>query len=151
MSKPMIHGKRRALSASSVLEATAADLLQIKQEDGLSFKDIGRVFGKSEDQAAKYCDGTAEMGLTAYAFGKAQWNGRFTGSLDALILDSRGHTTSDRSKATVITKALFEISAALEDDEEASPREVRAMRKSLEEAKDAIEGFLEKLRLRSAA
>jgi len=150
MSKPTIHGKRRALSASSILEAIGTDLSQIRLEDGLTFKDLGRYLGKSEDQAAKYCDGTAEMPVTAYAFAKAQWNGRFTGTLDRLILDSRGHVTSDRSKATVITKALLEISAALEDDEEASPREVRAMRKCLEEAKDAIDGFLEKMKVRAA-
>lgn len=150
MSNPTIHGKRRALSAFSVMDAMASDLLQIKQEDGLTFKDIGRVLGRSEDQAAKYCDGTAEMSLTAYAFGKAQWNGRFTGTLDALILDSRGYVTSDRSKATIIAKALAEISEALEDDDEASPKEVRARRKCLEEAKHAIEGFLDKLKVRAA-
>jgi hypothetical protein len=150
MTKPIIHGKRRALSASAVLDAVASDLLQIKQEDALSFKDIGRVLGKSEDQASKYCDGTAEMGLTAYAFGKAQWNGRFTGTLDSLILDSRGHLTSDRCKATVIGRALAEILEALEDDDEASAKEVRERRKALEDAKHAIEGFLDKLRVRAA-
>jgi hypothetical protein len=150
MSAPLVHGKRRALSASSIMDAIATDLLQVKIEDKLTFADVGRVLGKSEDQAAKYCDGSAEMGVVAYAHAKKEWNGRFTGTLDRLILESRGHVTSDRHKATIITKALLEISGALEDDEEASPKEVRAIRKSLEEARDALDGFLEKLRVRAA-
>lgn len=151
MSEPIIHGNRRALSASSVLAAIATDLTQIKAEDGLTWADLGRILGKSEDQAAKYADGSAEMGVTAYAFARKEWNGRFTGTLDRLILDSRGHVSTDRNKATIITKALLQISEALEDDEVATAREVRAMRKSLEGARDAIDGFLEKLKVRVAS
>ncbi len=150
MSGPTIHGKRRAISASSVLEVIASDLMQIKAEDKLTFADLGRVLGKSEDQAAKYCDGTAEMGITAYAFARDQWNGRFTGSLDALIADQPKAAKSDRSRATAITKALFALSSALEDDEEASPAEVRKMRRELEEGREAIDELLRKLSVRAA-
>jgi hypothetical protein len=150
MSDPTIHGKRRALSASAILEAIATDLSQIKAEDKLTFADLGRVLGKSEDQAAKYCDGTAEMGVTAYAFARDQWNGRFTGTLDALICGDKAGATNDRHKATAITKALMALSVALEDDDEASPREVRKMRRELEEAQEAIKALLGKLELRAA-
>jgi hypothetical protein len=150
MSKPTIHGNRRTLSASNIREAIAADLMQIKTEDRLTFADIGRVLGKSEDQAAKYCEGTASMCAETYVFAREEWNGRFTGSVDALLAKSRHDTTSDRSKATIITKALLEISSALEDDDEASPEEIRARRKSLEGARDAIDGFLKRLSVRAA-
>ncbi len=147
---PPIHGKGRALSASSILVALGDDLSAIKSQDRLTFADIGRILGKSDDQAAKYCDGTAEMGVIAYTFARDQWNGRITGTLDALVASHAPVPRTDRSRATIITKALLEISVALEDDEEMTPREVRANRKSLEEAKDAIEGFLAKLKVRAA-
>ena len=149
MSNPQIVGKRRALSASAIRDAIAADLSQIKHEDRLTFADIGRVLGKSEDQAAKYCDGTAVMDAIAYNLARDQWNGRFTGSVDAMMGHKRAGE-SDRCKTTTITKALFELSTALEDDDEVSPAEVRARRKSLEGAKEAIEGFLKKLEVRAA-
>ena len=150
MSKPAIHGKRRALSASAIRDAIAADLFQIKHEDRLTFADIGRVLGKSEDQAAKYCDGSAVMDAIAYTLGRDQWNGRFTGSLDAMICAHKLTGETDRCKASIITKALFEISTALEDDDEVTPKEVRARRKSLEAAREAIDGFLKKLEVRAA-
>lgn len=150
MSNPAIHGKRRALSASAVREAIATDLMQIKYEDKLTFADIGRVLGKSEDQAAKYCDGSACMDAVAYAFAKDQWNGRFTGTLDALIAEHNEAATTDRSKATAITKACLALSVALEDDDEASPKEVRKMRKDLEAARGAIDELLSKLSVRAA-
>lgn len=141
---PQIHGKRRALSASSILEAIGRDLSQIKAEDKLTFSDLGRVLGKSEDQAAKYCEGSAEMGVIAFAFARDQWNGRFTGTLDALI-EHGAPVTTDRSKLSAIMKANLALSLALEDDGEASPSEVRAMRRELETAREAITELLGKL------
>lgn len=141
---PQIHGKQRALSASSVLEAVADDLSQIKSQDRLTFADLGRVLGKSEDQAAKYCEGSAEMGIIAYAFAKDQWNGHFTGTLEALI-EGNLPITSDRSKLSALIKANLALSVALEDDGEASPAEVRQMRRELETAREAITELLGKL------
>jgi len=149
MSAPQIVGKRKPVSASSILESIASDLMQIKAEDRLTFADLGRVLGKSEDQAAKYCEGTAEMGVTAFYFAKQAWNGRFTGTADALVTEGKGQS-NDRSKATAICKANMALSIALEDDEEASPREVRKMRKDLEAAREAIDELLNKLSVRAA-
>lgn len=145
---PTTERKMRALSASSILEAIAADLSQIKAEDKLTYADLGRVLGKSEDQAAKYCEATQEMGAVAFAWD--QWNGRFTGRLAELIQSSHGNT-SDRSKLSAIMKANLALSLALEDDGEASPAEVRKMRRELESAKDAINELLGKLGPKAAA
>jgi hypothetical protein len=150
MSKPTIHGHRRVISASSILEAIASDLLQIKMEDRLTFADIGRVVGKSEDQAAKYCDGTAEMGITAFGFAKAQWNGRFTGSFDTLIQSARGDFTSDREKESHILKAALALSVALTDDD-LTDAEIRDNRATLEAAKDSIDALMRRIAPRSAA
>ena len=136
---------RRVFSASSVLKSIADDLSAIKHEDGLTFADIGRVLGKSEDQAAKYCHAEAEMGVVAFAAMKREWNGRATGSLDRLCEDSRPGTHCDRSALTAVLDAAAKISHMLEDGS-IEPQEVREHRKELESARDAIEAQLGKLR-----
>lgn len=149
MGNPPIHGKRPTLTASRILAAAGDDLAQIKKEDGLTYQDMGRILGKSEDQVAKYCDGSAEMGIVAYTFARREWNGRFTGSLDNLVTGATDESC-DRSKASHIARANYELTVALEDDGEVTPSEVRRMRKSLEAARDAIDELLRKLTVRAA-
>ena len=146
MTGPTIYGKRRALSASIVREAISLDLMQIKVEDRLTFADIGRILGKSEDQVAKYCDGTACMDAVAYAFAKDQWNGRFTGRLDALIAGNVD-ASCDREKGSRLLKAALALSVALEDGA-VTDEEIRRDRKTLEHARDAIEALLSRVKPR---
>jgi hypothetical protein len=134
---------RRRLSASMIRKAIADDLMQIKHEDGLTFDDIGRVLGKSADQAARYCDGTASMCAETYAFAREAWNGRFTGRLDAL-LSGLPDATCDRHKHSSILRASLAISIMLED-ESIDDEEIRDNRKTLEEARDAIERLLSRI------
>lgn len=144
MSNPAIHGKRSVFSASSVLDAVGRDLAKIKHDDGLTWADLGRVLGKSEDQAAKYADGTAEMGIVAYAAAKREWNGRFTGTLDKLCVETRPCSDHDRTRQNKILAAALALSIALEDDDEITPDEVRANLKTLEAAREAIDAVLRK-------
>jgi len=137
--------QRSIFSASHVLQAIAAELSTIKHEDGLTDADIGRVLGKSEDQAAKYRTGLAEMGIVAFAAGKREWNGRFTGALDRLCETSRPGVHCDRSALTALITASAEMSKACEDGV-ITPEEVRDSRPQLEAARDAIEAQLAKLR-----
>lgn len=150
MSKPIIHGKGPTLTASLIRAAIAQDLSQIKAEDGLTFADIGRILGKSEDQAAKYCDGTACMDAVTFQFARKEWNGRFTGSVDALVAGARRNKTNDRCKATAICRANMALSVALEDDDEVSPAEARQMRRDLEAAREALDELLRRLTVRAA-
>jgi hypothetical protein len=149
MSKPAIHGRNVTLSASRILEALADDLRQIREEDGLTFKELGQVLGKSEDQAAKYCVGAADMGVVSYAFAKRAWNGRFAGSLNRLISQARGDQMDDREKGSAVLRAALALSVALEDGTIDS-EEVRRDRATLENAKHAIEAVLAKLTPRAA-
>jgi len=151
MTKPTIHGTRRTLTASSILEAIGGELSLIREQDGLTWKDVGRVLGKSEDQAAKYADGSAEMGIVAFAFAKREWNGRFTGALDKLVHGARHHSSDDRSKLTAVLRAAAKIAEALENDEQMDPEEVRDARAQLEDGRDAIEELLGKLQPRAVA
>jgi hypothetical protein len=135
--------KHRRLSASAIREAIAADLMQIKAEDGLTFDDIGRVLGKSPDQAARYCDGTASMCAETYTFAREAWNGRFTGRLDALLA-SVPDTVPDRKKGSSIARANFAVSVMLEDDD-ITDDEIRRNRKILEEGRDAFDALLRRI------
>ena len=145
MADETIHGKRRPFSASAVLDAVAGDLAQIKSSDRLTYSDVGAVLGKSEDQAAKYCEGTADMGLVSFARGKREWNGRFTGGLDRLCEESRPRSLSDQVAESQVLRAALALSVALEDGE-IDAEEVRRNRGTIEAARDALDGLLAKLR-----
>ena len=145
MTSPTIHGNRPVFSASTVLEAVATELSLIKSQDRLTFNDLGAVLGKSEDQAAKYCAGEADMGLVSFARAKREWNGRFTGALDRLCHDSRPAAGSDRGRHCKLLKAALAVAEALEDDDEVDASEVRANRVAIEDARDALNDMLSKL------
>jgi hypothetical protein len=148
MANPHIHGNRAVYSASTALEAAGRALAEIKSQDRLTWSDVGAVLGVSEDQAAKYADGTSTMSFVTFGRGKKEWNGRFTGYFDRLCEDSRPGKVDDRHGHTTILQAALALSVALEDGD-ISPEEVRANRHTLENARDAIEAQLAKLVLRA--
>lgn len=135
---------RPVFSASSVLDVVADALTAIRRDDRLTFTDMAAVLGKSEDQAAKYCGGSQEMGVVAYARAKREWNGRFSGALDRLCEQTRPGKINDHAATNSILKAALALSVALEDGK-VDPEEVRANRSTLENARDAIEAQLAKL------
>lgn len=137
--------ERSVFSASKVLETVGNDLALIKSQDRLTYADLAAVLGKSEDQAAKYCEGTAEMGLIAFARAWREWNGRFAGGLAALCHDSRPSADLDRARESKVLKAALALSIALSDDDEISPKEVRANRATIEAARDALDDLLRKV------
>jgi hypothetical protein len=144
MSKPTIHTPRQVFSASNVLNTIAEALTSIKNEDGLTDADLGRVLGKSEDQAAKYRTGLAEMGAVAFASAWREWNGRFVGPVRALVEGSRTTAHCDHAGQSSILKAALALSVALEDGK-VDAEEVRENRATLENARDAIDAQLSKL------
>ena len=145
MTAPTIHGNRPVFSAFAVLDAVATELSLIKSQDRLTFSDLGAVLGKSEDQAAKYCDASASMDVVTFARAKREWNGRFTGALDRLCHDSRPAAGSDRGRHCKLLKAALAVAEALEDDDDVDASEVRANRVAIEDARDALSDLLAKL------
>lgn len=137
--------ERVVFSASSVLDTIATALTTIRLEDGLTFADIGAVIGKSEDQAAKYCAGSATMDAIAYNRARREWNGRFDGGMQRLCYDSRPTADADRMRQSKVLKAALALSIALEDDDEITPNEVRVNRGTIEQARDALDELLRKL------
>lgn len=145
MTSPTIAGKRTAYSASNALEAIGRALHEIKAADHLTWADIGAVLGVSDDQAAKYAEGTAAMSVVTFGRGKREWNGRFTGYFDRLCESSRNAKQDDHCALTAVLNAATCLSKALEDGE-IKPREVRDHRSELEAAYDAIGAQLGKLK-----
>ena len=136
---------RPVFSASAALEAAGRALNEIKSQDRLTWSDVGAILGKSDDMAAKYADGSASMDFITFYRGKREWNGRFTGYIDRLCVDSRPGTVDDRHGQCTILEAALALSVALTDGD-ISPEEVRANRQTPENAKAAIEDQLSKLR-----
>lgn len=134
--------ERIVFSASSVLETIGRDLALIKSQDRLTYGDIAAVLGKSEDQAAKYCEGTAAMDVVTFARAWREWNGRFAGGLAALCHDSRPEKHNDRTRQSKVLEAALALSLALQDDGEVSPGEVRDNLPQLEAAREALDELI---------
>lgn len=149
MSSPTIAGKPSPYSASNALEAIGRAIHEIKHADGLTWADIGAVLGVSDDQAAKYAEGTAAMSAVTYGRGKREWNGRFTGYFDRLCVNSRPGKVNDHTSLTAVLNAAACLSKVLEDGA-ITPAEVRDHRSELEQARDAIEEQLGKLKVAAA-
>jgi hypothetical protein len=85
MTAPQIHGGRRSFSVSDALDTLGDDLKRIREEDKLTWADVGRVLGKSDDRAQDYAKGFSEMPISAFLLGAREWNGRFAGRVLAMI------------------------------------------------------------------
>lgn len=147
MSGPTIHGK--VIPASAILTALGDSLSRIRQEDRLTWADVDAVLGRSEDQAAKYADASAEMGAVAIYRAKLAWNGRFTGAADKLVADA-AEAPDPQSAQSCILRAALALSTALEDGD-LSDAEIRAHRSTLEQSRDAIDALLGRLTPRGVA
>jgi len=160
--KPQIHGRRSSFPASVALAQLGEDLTNIRKEDGLTWKDVGRVLGKSEDRASNYATALAEMPVSAFLLGCREWNGRFGNGVLSLIgmklVETDTETVNDSQKlarilrlASLIGDALVDIETpgAVDDNElENIGSEV------LDEASraiDALRGRLARAGLRSVA
>jgi hypothetical protein len=145
MSTRQSTASRRVFSASNALKVVGDALADIKREDGLTYTDLGRVLGKGEDQASKYCDAAADMGLVSFLLAWREFNGRLMGPVKCFVEETRPIATDDRRGHTTILEAALALSVALQDGA-ITAEEVRANRATLENARDAIEAQLAKLR-----
>jgi transcriptional regulator with XRE-family HTH domain len=131
MSAPQIHGKRRSFSVSDALDALGEDLKTIREEDGLTWLDVGRVLGKSDDRAADYAKGISEMPVSAFLLGCREWNGRFAGRVMAMIgkqigpLDSAD--MSDNERLAKLLHLAHLLSLALLNDGVVDDDELRGI------------------------
>jgi hypothetical protein len=138
-----------------MLETIGESLDRIKKEDGLTDVDLGRVLGKSDDQAGKYRAGAADMGIVSLLLGCREWDGRFIndalGLFGMKVVTVESSAVTDRETLTALTGLLNEVAIALADDGKIDDRELASMRTELEAAGRAIDTLRERLRLRSVA
>lgn len=85
MSAPHIHGRYRTVPASLLLDTLGASLAAIKAEDRATDEDLGQVLGKSDDRAAAYRAGAADMGVVSFLRGCREWDGRFANDVLGLV------------------------------------------------------------------
>ncbi len=122
MPTPQIHGKRRTFSASAAVETQAATLLKIKDEERLTYEDLGRYLGgKSDDRAAAYAPKPdserpiSAIDMLTFLAACETWGGRFADPLLALVggrwADAGDVCTSDPGALTLATllPAIIEI------------------------------------------
>jgi hypothetical protein len=138
-----------------MLETLGDSLERIKRADGLTDIDLGRVLGKSDDQAGKYRNGTADMGVVSLFLGAREWDGRFVNDAFALVgmklVPLESSAATDRDALPALTGLLHEVAMALADDGKIDDRELMSMRSELETAGRAIDTLRERLRLRCVA
>ena len=149
MSEPTFNGIRAVYSASNAVEALGRALSEIKAADRLTYADIGAVLGKCEDQAAKYCDGSAMMDAVTFGRAKREWHGRFSGYFDRLCENSSPGPATDRQCETSVLKAALSLSVALQDGK-ITLAEIRSNRGTIEAARDALDSLLGKLTVAAA-
>lgn len=154
MAEPPIHPSRRGFSASSALDALGEDLAKIREDDKLTWAELGEELGKGKDQAMDYAKGLAEMSFTTFLRGCRRWNGRFGGRVLQMIgkrlSDVEEPTpTTDREKESRVLAAALALSVALADDE-ITEDEIVANRPTIENAIGALEALLARLKVRAA-
>lgn len=134
----------RSVSGSKLIDTLAESLSTIKEEDGLTDKEIGQFLGKGTDAGKAYRTGYAEMGLTAFLRGCERWNGRFANDVLALVgmklSPLQTETVSGQSLQTRLARLMVEVSLALEDGV-IDDLEIARMKRTLIEAGEAIDSY----------
>ena len=120
MSDPHIHNRYRTIPASKMLNTLGESLERIKAQDGATDGDLGAVFGKSDDTAARYRTGLAEMPVVAFLRGCREWDGRFANDVLALVgmrlaPIAVDQTTPERSALRALGTLIAKKAAAMED------------------------------------
>jgi len=127
MNAPYIHGRRRTFSASAAVDTQNTVITSIKTDDGATWGDMGRVFGKSEDRAAAYANTASPIDLPTFLAGCHEWGGRFADPLLALVggrwADAGAVCTGDEAAALTIANLLPAI-IAIEADNLTEPHEL---------------------------
>lgn len=152
--KPQIHGRRSGFSVSAALQQIGDDLGTIKKEDGLSWKDVGRALGKSDDRASDYANAISEMPVSAFLLGCKEWNGRFANGVLSLIgmklVETSTDIYTDGEKLSHILRVAHLIATALGDMESPGSVDDDELRDIGSEALDEAQRAIDALRIRHA-
>ena len=134
----------RSVSASKLIETVADSLSAIKDEDGLTDREVGHYLGKGTDAGKAYRTGYAEMGMVAFLRGCERWNGRFANDVLAEVgmklVPISDAEISDQSLQSRLAKLMYEVSIALEDGK-IDELELQRMKRTLIDAGEAVDAY----------
>lgn len=152
--QPGIHGSKRSFSVSTALDVAAQAISTIREEDGLTWKDVGRVLGRGDDQASQYAKGTAEMGFTSFLLACKEWNGRFSSPVFELIgcklSQLETADMSDNQRLTHLLHLAHLLSVALTDQDSPNAVDDTELKNIGSAALDNVARAVESLRRRLA-
>lgn len=152
MTAPHIHARYRTIPASLMLDTLGASLSAIKQRDGATDADLGAVLGKSDDRAAVYRAGGADMGFVSFLRGVREWDGCFANAVMALVgmklVPLEAEAVDDQACVTTVLSLALALSAELEKDGDVSNDDLERHRFVIERAGLVIDGYRERLRSR---
>ncbi len=119
-------------AASLLLEQLGDTLTAVKRCDNLHDSDLGDVLGKSADRAVAARRGEADISLTSFLRGVAQWGSSFGDPLLAPVqyrlMPSAASGADDRAAPRVLTEALMKLIVAIENDGEIDDHELNGAR-----------------------
>lgn len=152
MTAPLIHGPRGFVPASKLLDAIGGSLQSIKDEDGLTWADMGEALGKSDDQAGKYALAMATMDALTFLRACQQWKGRFANRVFAQIgfdlCESTGSSTREiREGVLALMELATGLQRALLDDGDVSDDELIELGNMVEQCGDLVASLRRKLAL----
>uniref|UniRef100_UPI0035CC038F hypothetical protein n=1 Tax=uncultured Sphingomonas sp. TaxID=158754 RepID=UPI0035CC038F len=150
MTSPQIHGRYRTIPASLMLETLGKSLSDIKARDSATDGDLGAVLGKSDDRAAAYRAGAADMGLVSFVRGCREWDGCFANGVLGLVgmklVPIEAEAIDDQASITTMLSMAMALSAELEKDGDVSDDDLERHRFVIERAAHVIDGYRERLR-----
>ena len=121
MSVQHINGRFRTVPESLLLDTLGRSLSAMKTEDKATDEDLGQVLGKSDDRAAAYRAGSADMGVVSFLRGCREWDGRFANDVLGLvgmrIVPIADSPTEDAHSLAALGELIAKKAIALADNQ----------------------------------
>jgi hypothetical protein len=149
---PKVLGPTRLLTKTSVKRKIAAAIAEAQSRNDWSDNDAGEILGCSDGTIGNRKKGDDPHNqMTVYELLRAATaDPALANDIVALIdmrlcrIERSSDTTTDRRKASSITRAALAVSIMLEDDE-ISDEEIVERRRELEEGRDAFQALLDRI------
>jgi hypothetical protein len=152
MTTPQFHGRYRTIPASLMLDTLGESLKAIKERDGATDSDLGAVLGKSDDRAAAYRAGAADMGVVSFLRGCKEWDGCFANGVLSLVgmklVPIEAESVDDQASVTTLLSFAMALSGELEKDGKVDDEDLERHQFVIERLGKIIDGYRERIRSR---
>lgn len=152
MTTPQFHGRYRTIPASLMLDTLGESLTAIKSRDCATDADLGAVLGKSDDRAAAYRAGGADMGVVSFLRGCREWDGCFANGVLGLVgmklVPIEAESVDDQASITTLLSLAMALSGELERDGKVDDEDLERHQFVIERLGKIIDGYRERIRLR---